>query len=100
MMVKSRVQSFFAIRNMENEFVDFKSFSMESQFRELCTDLHISYRRGDKVTLQRSLSESMNNHCVSLLKSNKTSPFLKQIDSLMRVQARVYHESDHLLPEE
>jgi len=44
---------------MENEFVDFKTFHLDTQFREIYSDLHNSYRRGDKVILQRSLSEPM-----------------------------------------
>jgi hypothetical protein len=46
------------------------------------------------------MSESMNYHLVALMKAGKPSPFLKQIDQLTKVQARIYHESDHLLPEE
>ena len=100
MIVKNRVHSFFSLRNIENEFVDFKSYSLDRQFREIYTDLYVAFRRNDRVTLQRSLSESMNNHCVALVKSSKESPFLKQIDSMKNLQARIYHESDHLLPEE
>jgi len=38
--------------------------------------------------------------CVSLLKSNKPNPFLKEVTTLTNLQARVYSETDHLLPEE
>jgi hypothetical protein len=52
------------------------------------------------VTLNRSLSTSMFSHTDSILKTKKENPFLKQVDSLTLLQARVYAESDHLLPEE
>lgn len=88
------------MRNIENEFVDFKGYTLDTQFREIYSDLHTAFKRGDKVTLQRSLSEAMNTYCVSLLKTNGESPFMRDLRSLTTLQARVYHESDHLLPEE
>ena len=56
---KNKVHTFFSLRNMENEFIDFKTFHLDTQFREIYTDLYNSYKRGDKVILQRSLSEPM-----------------------------------------
>lgn len=52
------------------------------------------------MTLQRSLGTSMNDYCVQLIKSKKQSPFMNKLQSLKAVQARIYYESDHLLPEE
>jgi len=88
------------MRNIENEFVDFKSYNIDKQFREIYGDLFLAYKRGDKVTLQRSLSEAMFKHTVSLLKAKKENPFIRQVNSLTTLQARVYAETDHLLPEE
>lgn len=62
--------------------------------------MHTAYKRGDKVILQRSQSEAMNKFVISLLKADKPNPFLKEISSLSTLQARVYSETDHLLPEE
>lgn len=39
-------------------------------------------------------------YCIQLMKSSKPSPFLKTVDSLKSVQARIYNSTDHLLPEE
>lgn len=51
--------NFFQLRNLENEFLDFKPFYIDSQFREIYSDLNHAYKRGDRVILQRSLSEGM-----------------------------------------
>ena len=48
------IQSFFAARNIENEFIDFKSYNLDRQVREIYTDLFVAYKRSDKVILQRS----------------------------------------------
>ena len=80
--------------------MDFKSYNLDRQFREIYSDLHTAYKRGDKVILQRSQSESMNGYSVSLLKANRHNPFLKEVHSMTPLQSRIYHESDHLLPEE
>jgi hypothetical protein len=56
---RNKLQTFFSLRNIENEFIDFKSFHIDSQFREIYHDLHIAFKRGDKVILQRSLSDPM-----------------------------------------
>lgn len=98
--LKNRLWSFLAFRNIENEFVDFKMYNVDRQFKEVYNDLSTAFKRNDKVVLQRSLSESMNQYTVSLIKAKKHSPFLRQVDSMATMQARVYHESDHLLPEE
>ena len=80
--------------------MDFKSYNLDRQFREIYSDLHTAYKRGDKVILQRSQSESMNGYSVSLLKANRPNPYLKEVHSMTPLQSRIYHESDHLLPEE
>ena len=79
------IHSFFAARNIENEFIDFKSYNLDRQFREIYTDLFVAYKRSDKVILQRSQSEGMNQYTLALLKANKPSPFLKDIISLTSV---------------
>jgi hypothetical protein len=88
------------MRNIENEFVDFKGYNIGTQIKEVYGNLGVAYKRGDRVTLNRSLSTSMFSHTDSILKTKKENPFLKQVDSLTLLQARVYAESDHLLPEE
>ena len=88
------------MRNIENEFVDFKGYNIATQLRENYEGLSVAYKRGDRVTLNRSLSTSMFAHTDAILKAKKENPFLKRLDSLTLLQARVYAESDHLLPEE
>ena len=73
----NRVRTSFAVRNIENEFIDFKTFSMDRQFREIYGDLFNAYRRGDKVILQRSLSEPMLDYVKSLQKEKRPNPFYK-----------------------
>ena len=54
---------------MENEFVDFKAYNIDKQFREIYGDVSAAYRRSDKVILQRSTSEGLNKHLVELMKA-------------------------------
>ena len=49
--IRNRVWTFFSLRNVENEFIDFKPLYLEGQFKEIYTDLHSAYKRGDKVIL-------------------------------------------------
>lgn len=56
---RNKIWTFFALRNIENEFIDFKTFHVDTQFREIYHDLYNAFKRGDKVILQRSLSEPM-----------------------------------------
>lgn len=60
--------TFFSLRNIENEFVDFKTYNLDQQFREVYGDLSTAYKRNDKVNLQRSLSESMYAYTIALNK--------------------------------
>lgn len=57
--LRNKAQSFFTFRNFENEFIDFKTFHIDTQFREIYHDLFNAQKRGDKVIMQRSLSEPM-----------------------------------------
>jgi hypothetical protein len=57
--IKNKVHTFFSLRNIENEFIDFKSFYFDTQLKEIYTDLYNAYKRGDKVILTRSLSQPM-----------------------------------------
>ena len=97
---RNSIWTFFAIRNIENEFIDFKTFNMTKQFHEIYVDLHSAYKRSDKVILQRSLSEPMHEYVKALLKEKRPNPFYKIADKLQIVQVRNYAETDHLLPEE
>ena len=49
--VRNKVNNFFTLRNIENDFIDFKPFHVDTQFREIYNDLYNAYRRGDKVIL-------------------------------------------------
>ena len=95
-----KIKSFLAIRNIENEFVDFKSYNIDSQFREINENVYKAYMKNDKVNMQRSLSESMFSWAIALRASKKQNPFLKDISEVKYLQSRMYSESDHLLPEE
>ncbi len=48
---RNAVWTFFSVRNIENEFIDFKIFNLDSQFKEIYVDLHSAYKRADKVIL-------------------------------------------------
>ena len=95
-----KVKSFLAIRNIENEFVDFKSFNLSQQFRDINTSLYKAYQKNDKVNMQRSLSESMFAYSIALRAEKRENPFIKEISQLKTLQSRIYSENDHLLPEE
>jgi hypothetical protein len=96
----NKMKSFFAMRSIENEFADFKVYNLDRQFREILSDLSIAYKRNDKVVMQRSQSQAMFKFTVELNKAKKPSPFLREIHTMTNMQARVYHENDHLLPED
>ena len=100
MKLKNRIHTALSVRNIENEFIDFKPHNLQGQFSEIYADLHAAYKRGDKVILQRSLSEPMLEHIKALLKEKRPSPFFRSVEKLELVQARNYAETDHLLPEE
>ena len=71
-----KMRSFFANRYIENEFIDFKSDKIVPQLTEIYSDLGLAYKRRDKTTLTRSLSESMRDYTFSLLKEDMPNPFL------------------------
>ncbi len=96
----NKLKNFMGIRNIENEFVDFKSYNLDSQFRDIHQSVYKAYQKGDKVNMQRSLSEAMYNYAISMRAEKRPNPFLKEVKSLKTLQSRVYAENDHLLPEE
>jgi len=49
--IKNRIWTFFAMRNIENEFVDFKLYNLDWQFKEILSEVNLAYRRSDKVGL-------------------------------------------------
>ena len=57
--MQNKVKTFSALRNFENEFVDYESYTARDQFKEIYLDLFKAFRRGDKVILNRSLSQGM-----------------------------------------
>ena len=80
MKMRNKVWTFFAVRNIENEFIDFKVHALDEQFKEIYHDLYQAYKRGDKVILQRSLSEPMFEYVKALLKEKRPNPFHKQVN--------------------
>lgn len=83
--MRNRIWTFFAVRNIENEFIDFKTHNLQQQFSEIYTDLHNAYKRSDKVILQRSLSEPMFEYVKALMKEKRPNPFYKQVNNLSLV---------------
>ena len=89
-----------AIRNIENEFIDFKSYHLDTQFRDINASVYKAYAKADKVNLQRSLSEAMFAHSTAMRAEKRANPFMREIKKLQILQSRLYSENDHLLPEE
>lgn len=58
-LIRNKFTNFFQLRQIENEFLDFKTYSTHYQFKQIYEDLYNGYKRQDRVVLQRSLSESM-----------------------------------------
>ena len=94
------VRSFMAIRMIENEFVDFKSYNLDSQFKQINQSVYKAYQKNDKVNMTRSLSEPMYQYSVALRGEKKASPYLRDVSHMKYLQSRMYSENDHLLPEE
>ena len=57
--IKNSAQTFLALRSIENEFLDFKTYKIHRDFKDIYSDLFSAYKRGDKVILNRSLSQPM-----------------------------------------
>ena len=99
--LQNKAVSFMALRSIENEFVDFKTYNMQRHFKEINAHVYQAFNKRDKVRLQKSLSESMFEYAKALHKDkSKVNPFVRDIHNLKLMQARVYSENDHLLPEE
>ena len=84
---------------LEKQFVDFKPFYIDTQFREIYSELFFACRRRDLVILQRSLSDNMYEYFKQQvrrqsyeeeenLKKSDNNPFLKKIQRVHLVQAR------------
>ena len=110
----SRVRTFIASRSIENEFVDYASYRIPEQFKDVYLDLFNAYKRNDKVIMKRSLSETMYDvsidsscltvifaqHIFNLAREKRPNPFYRDINSIKFMQARIYANSDYLLPED
>jgi hypothetical protein len=57
--LQGRYTTYRALKKIERTFMDFKSFYVDTQFREIYSDLQIAFKRRDLVVLQRSLSDPM-----------------------------------------
>ena len=98
--LKNKVQTFITMRMVENEFVDFKTYNVHNQFKDIYQDLGKAYRRGDKVIFKRSLSRTMNDLITDMHTQKKKNPFMKNVSGLTVVQGRVYTNTDNFLPED
>jgi hypothetical protein len=67
---RNSIWTFFATRNIENEFVDFRSYMITEQFTGIYSQVQAAFKSKDKVVLQRSLSQSMYPYCIELHKAN------------------------------
>lgn len=97
---RNKLSNFMNLRSIENEFIDFKSYRVQENFKEIYGDLFNAYKRGDKVVLNRSLSQPMYEYSLGLLKEKSMSPYFKHVNGLTIMQARIYANQDHLLPED
>ena len=50
-IISNKIKSFVAIRNIENEFIDFKSYHLDTQFRDINSSVYKAYAKADKVNL-------------------------------------------------
>ena len=98
--LRNKVKTWFGMRNIENEFVDYKSHKINAQIQDIYSDLHTAYKKGDKVILQRSLSQNMLEFVKDLLRERRPNPFYRSISKVQCVSARIYQENEHLLPED
>lgn len=57
--LKGRLESFKSIRQIEKNFKDFRLFNLQTQVKEIHSDLYLAQRRKDRVTMQRSLSDQL-----------------------------------------
>ena len=95
--IRNKISTFFNMRAIEAEFIDFKSYYLHDNFKDIYSDLSKAFRRGDKVILRRSCSEGMYDYCHKLLKEKdgrNANPFYREVHGLQLVQARVYSDSD------
>ena len=49
--ILNKIKSFVAIRNIENEFIDFKSYHLDTQFRDINSSVFRAYAKADKVNM-------------------------------------------------
>ena len=85
-----KVRTFFSLRNVENEFVDFKTYYFMGQMRNIYDDLYTAYNRRDKVIFERSLSEDLKKYWGYRIKNELPNPLFDQVGSLSIVQSRIY----------
>ena len=49
--LKNQFYTFNAIRSIENEFVDFKTYSINKNFKAINSDVYTAFNKRDKVRL-------------------------------------------------
>jgi len=70
--------------------VDFKTYYLQDQMKDIYLDLSNAFKRADKVILSRSLSQPMYDFTTALLKEKKLNPYFKGVNGITLMQARVY----------
>ena len=96
--LRNWMQTFFWVRNIENEFVDFKTFYLQDQIPEIYHDLVEAYKRNDKVTLQRSLADPFYQY-LTKKSAKRSNPFVDEVKNVKLVQARLYIAEDYYIAE-
>ncbi|CAI2378116.1 unnamed protein product [Moneuplotes crassus] len=98
--MRNKVHTFFSSRNIENEFIDYKvSEFLYEQVPELYEEASDSFKRKEKVTLERVCTEPMYKHLLTLEKDD--NPFLTDgIWKSKMAQARIYVGGDSYIAEE
>ena len=70
------------MRYVEKQFPDFKTYMIHDQFRNIYLDLYKAYRVGDKVILNRSLSQPMYDHMKRWLAEDNENPYYKSVHGM------------------
>ena len=76
------------MRKIERNFKDFRLFNLQTQVKEIHSDLYLAQRRKDRVTMQRSLSDQLYSQLGSL------PQLLAKIDQVNHLQARTFMTPD------
>lgn len=98
--IKNMFLTFFSVRNIENEFVDFKIIDLDQQIPEIYKDIAHAQKRRDKVMLQRSTSEAFYKYLINKSNRASSSMFLDEVNKIKLVHARIYNSGDTFMAED